>query len=272
MPLSSPKKPLSDPSTLGHIVVGAGRWGTWLARRLNQLDYTVAAIVGTSKQAGLLARELGCTHQVELAASEHCLIWLCLPDTILPGFAETHKYALEQSAGVIHSSGTAELLAGNFRSAVVWPIQSISLGLEPNWAELPLVIESRNEAFAKTLFALMVPFGDGRPQIIADTADRQRLHLAATLTQNFGNLLWTLAAELLGEHQIDYRALISLNRQHLNALGQLEPKQLQTGAAARGDIATLSRHESLLSEHPESLGLYRALSAEIQRRVAKPSN
>ena len=94
---------------------------------------------------------------------------------------------------------------------------------------------------------------------------RLRLHLGAVLVQNFANLLWTEADQLLSGYGLDVRTLLPLAQTHLVALAQASPAALQTGPAVRGDARTMQRHRALLAagEHRELLALYDALSARI---------
>ena len=82
------------------------------------------------------------------------------------------------------------------------------------------------EAFAKTLSS---------PGPAADDTTRLKLHLAAALTNNFTNYLYTLAAEYCREEKIDFSLLLPLIRETAERLDRYPPGALQTGPAFRGD-------------------------------------
>ena len=162
---------------------------------------------------------------------------------------------------VVMASGATPLPQSASPVGVVWPIQSITAEREPNWSQLPCVVQASTPAFAKTLFELASRISGLSPKLVERNEDRLRLHAAAVLTQNFSNLLWTMAEELLTEGGLDYRLLLPLARTHLAALEVASPRDLQTGPAARGDRGTMQRHEALMEG--EVLEVYRVLSGVI---------
>ena len=261
-----PSRESTSGPAVDHVVVGAGRWGTWLARRLQGQTARLRAVVGASQRARDLANELGVAHWARLNDPRGAIVWLCLPDDGLRGFAEAHHTRLAVAAGVVHAAGSAPSLRVDCPSGVCWPIQSITREREPDWGNLRLAVEADGAAFAKTLHEIAGLIGDGHPLAVT-TASRQRLHLAATLTQNFSNLLWDLAAEVLAEAQLDYRDLLPLARNHLDKLGAVSPRDLQTGPAVRQDTATLELHEQLLAGHDQALRVYAMLSEIIGDRA-----
>ena len=93
------------------------------------------------------------------------------------------------------------------RYGVLYPLQSLKAAIRP-FPEIPLLIDARQpedlpviEVFARTLTRQVVHAGD-------DT--RLKLHLAATLVNNFTNYLYTLANRFCQQEGLDFSLLLPL--------------------------------------------------------------
>ena len=98
----------------------------------------------------------------------------------------------------------------------------------------------------------------------ASQHDRERLHVAGVFTNNFTNLMYTMAAELLKNTHIPFSALLPLIDETAAKIHTLSPHDAQTGPARRGDENVMNHHLSLLTE--EQQAIYRLLSDAIQKR------
>jgi len=251
---------------LRHHIIGTGRWGTWLARRLVSVGYEVVTVRNRSvSSAKRLGKELSidwCSNHLDSNQLEDGdLVWCCVPDAEILVLHEQLK-AIKIELCVVHCSGTSPLLKGE-STGVFWPIQSITGDTEPDWSNLPIVVQASNEAFAKTLKSIAINVSALPPKLISSNEDRMRLHLGAVMTQNFSNLLWTITQEVLAKADLDYKALLPLAQNHLEKLAMQDPSRLQTGPASRGDKNTLSAHAELLAEYPSAQEIYRLLSEHI---------
>ena len=253
-------------SEVVHYVQGAGRWGGWLTYRLaTDLNLPFGGVIAHGGSAERLARDQGVplVHH-PLPGDKPCILWLCIPDDEITGVMEVLPYGAHDKLCVVHASGTAPLPLAPFATGVVWPIQSITRTAEPSWADLPLVVQASTPAFAKTLYGIAAQISGLPPKHVTDDEERQRMHLGATIVQNFGNVLWIYAQEVLAKAGLDYRELLPLARNHLSNLEHVAPADAQTGPAARGDTRTLERHRELLGTHPEASAIYGVLTAVIQ--------
>ena len=252
-----------------HRVVGTGRWGTWLARRMTGRGTPPHSLANrTDRRAHALARELSVGHQAwrtltdDLSATD--VVWLCVSDDALPDLHS--RFAGTQPQLVVQASGTATLPSTGYPVATVWPLQSISLEREPDWARLTCVVEVGGGADAKTVHDLVERCMGPATLLSSSAEERALLHLAAVMTQNFTNHLWRLVAERIGVDRLPY--LVPLAESHLAALAEgASPADLQTGPAARGDATTLTRHRDLLTGHTEASEVYERMSALIAGRV-----
>lgn len=252
-----------------HHVVGCGRWGTWLARRMSAVGHPPTSLCNrTAGAADELGAELGIPtrpwDRFPADMSGDDCIWLTLSDDALSA-AHALLLARGSRALAVQASGVQPLPETTYPTATVWPILSVSTAREPDWSLMTCVVEAgtreRAERVHRLVNELIVP---GRI-LIADAERRARLHLGAVLTQNFTNYLWSLAEDQLGPELLT--ALEPLARAHLDALREgATPDHLQTGPAARGDEQTLRRHEQLLRDQSEALEIYRHLSRAIRAR------
>ena len=224
--------------------------------------------MGFRESATALAGELG-IEQVERPTGTGSIVWVCLPDDAIAATCTALDNDLPGGCALVHASGATPLPRLNRPTGVMWPLQSITHDLEPDWTSLPLIVQASHSAFAKTLYDIAGLIGDGRPTPVPDDETRARLHLGACYTQNLTNLLWRLTEEVLADSGQDARVLLPLARNHLDKLARFSAADLQTGPAARGDDATLRRHLELLEGHPEARSVYAALSALIERLTAR---
>ena len=73
-----------------------------------------------------------------------------------------------------------------------------------------------------------------------------------------------MAAELLQNTHIPFKALLPLIDETATKIHMLSPRDAQTGPARRGDENVIAHHLSLLTE--EQRTVYQLLSDEIRRR------
>ena len=205
-----------------------------------------------------------------MPAEQDAIVFLCVGDDAIPAVAEGLHGRLPSGTALVHCAGSSPSLPyPTRRTGVLWPVQSVTAGTEPDWANLPLVIQSSHAAFAKTLSDVAACLSQATPTLVDADVDRQALHLGACMVQNFGNLLWGLAAEVLADRGLDYRTLLPLGSDHLGKLSAEAPMALQTGPAARGDESTLRRHREALRPYPDAYAAYTELSDIIRRRSGR---
>lgn len=192
------------------------------------------------------------------------IVWCCVGDAQIESLY-SNLMSLKLQLNIVHCSGTSPLLSGQQRG-VFWPIQSITAGTEPDWSNLPIIIQATNEAFAKTLLEIAAKVSKLSPKLVTSDDDRMRLHLGAVMTQNFSNLLWTMTEQVLAKAELDYKDLLPLAQNHLEKLAKRPPSDLQTGPAIRKDQNTIDMHIELLNAHPSAAELYKLFSEKIAQK------
>jgi predicted short-subunit dehydrogenase-like oxidoreductase (DUF2520 family) len=165
---------------------------------------------------------------------------------------------------VVHTAGAVSadvLLPVSLNSGVLYPLQSLRSNIRP-FPELPLLIAAHQpadlpviETFARTI----------SPQVsYADDATRLKLHVAAILTSNFTNYLYTLAADFCRQEKLDFRLLLPLILETAERLERFPPQEVQTGPARRGDKTTIERHLQLLDNYVNTKKLYELFTLQIE--------
>jgi predicted short-subunit dehydrogenase-like oxidoreductase (DUF2520 family) len=168
----------------------------------------------------------------------------------------------------IHVSGSAameDIDKKHRRRAVMYPLQTFNKNRTMNLNEVPIFIETENEDDMRflTYFA----------QLISDNVvpmnyeQRKILHVAAVFACNFTNFMYSLAAEFLQKHELDFQLLFPLIVETAKRLENINnPMLFQTGPAVRNDLQTIQKHLDLLKEQPQLRELYEIVSKAILER------
>ncbi len=163
---------------------------------------------------------------------------------------------------VIHCSGLKSMSELNIQTnqAVFWPIESINKNTFTDFKNTPICIEANSEENYRIIEAFADRLSKNVNKI--SSVERQYLHLAATITNNFSNHLITLAKYELDLQQLDYTILKHLLTKAINNSFNFEPSKIQTGPAIRNDISTMQKHLSLL-QNSNTKDLYELMSKSI---------
>ena len=103
-----------------------------------------------------------------------------------------------REAVVLHTAGSVSLRVLqpiSRKHGVLWSPQTFIRDIPMNYSELPFCIEGSSPEVEATIRELLEPVSSHIFR--GDTAQRQWLHLAAVMTNNFGNAVNALAQDLL---------------------------------------------------------------------------
>ncbi|MBR5854803.1 MAG: DUF2520 domain-containing protein [Paludibacteraceae bacterium] len=166
----------------------------------------------------------------------------------------------------LHTSGTMPITVfGDDKphAGVFYPFQTFSKArVIEDFSTVPVFFEARGIDDISALYSLALTITSRVYE--ASQHDRERLHVAGVFTNNFTNLMYTMAAELLKNTHIPFSALLPLIDETAAKIHTLSPRDAQTGPALRGDENVMNHHLSLLTE--EQQNIYRLLSDGIRRR------
>ena len=165
----------------------------------------------------------------------------------------------------LHTSGTMPITVfGDDKphAGVFYPFQTFSKArLIEDFSTVPVFFEARGIDDISAVYSLALTITSRVYE--ASQHDRERLHVAGVFTNNFTNLMYTMAAELLKNTHIPFSALLPLIDETAAKIHTLSPREAQTGPARRGDENVMNHHLSLLTE--EQQAIYRLLSDAIQK-------
>lgn len=247
-------------------IVGTGNVAIVLGRLVAEAGHAVVGVYGRdiAKAAGL-AERLGsracdsfdlrdadadlCIVAVSDAALKTCGTWL-------------------QTGGMltVHTAGSVPMSAlegSGSRIGVLYPLQTLNAHSDA-MPDIPFLVDGSSQetveriiAFAKTLSATVQR---------ADDEERIEIHLAAVIGSNLMNHLLSLTEEYCRSHGIQMGILRPLLRETLDRAFRMSPSKVQTGPAARNDIATLRLHLDRLGSMPDLHEVYLLLSRQILSR------
>ena len=115
-----------------------------------------------------------------------------------------------------------------------------------DWSGIPCFISGRNIDDIAAIYSLAQMLTSRIYE--ANQHDRERLHVAGVFANNFSNLMYRMAADILSDTQIPFQALLPLIDQTALKVHSLTPKEAQTGPAKRDDKNVMAHHLEVLKE------------------------
>ena len=178
----------------------------------------------------------------------------------------------------VHTSGTMPIEvfgADKPHAGVLYFLQTFSReALIDDWSGIPCFFEGRNIDDVAAIYSLAQSLTSRIYE--CSQRDRERLHIAGVFANNYSNLMYRIAADILKGTQIPFEALLPLIDQTAAKVHTLAPKDAQTGPAQRGDEAVMRHHleiihNSQFTMHNEQFSaeevasVYQALAALIEK-------
>ena len=256
-------------------IVGAGRVGRALGRRLHELGWRIGAVTGRSISTARAAVRIigagqplgGLTHQVLNSR----VILVTTPDSAIESVAND----LSQLGGnewsgkvVLHTSGSLDssalrpLAALGAATGSMHPMQTFSSQNLPDLAKCIFGIDGSTAALqaARKMIHQM-----GGVAVRLSGANKAAYHAAGSFACVYVLALMESATRLLMtqgfKRRQAMRALLPLTRQTLDNFERVGPLAAWTGPLARGDFSTVERHVQALADfEPEYLQAYKTLS------------
>lgn len=200
----------------------------------------------------------------ELPPADCCII-LAVPDHVISELSvQIASYIDPARTLFVHTSGGSPMsLLGSplLRVGVLYPLQTLVHGKEVDFQQIPILVDATTQEDLTFLMDLGARLC-GTVRHMIDTK-RQRLHLAAVITNNFIYHLAVKTAKYVGENQLEPALLHPLLTETFDRIMEGAFAEWQTGPAIRDDLATIQRHLQLLESDPQLAALYRRLSLSI---------
>ena len=185
----------------------------------------------------------------------------------------------------LHTSGTMPIdVFGEDKphAGILYFFQSFSRDvLIDDWSGIPCFISGRNIDDIAAIYSLAQTLTSRIYE--ANQHDRERLHIAGVFANNYTNLMYRIAADILKDTQIPFEALLPLIDNTAAKVHKMAPKDAQTGPAQRGDEAVMEHQIEVLSKQvpstkegdgfsaEEKVAVYRVLGALIAKKHNHPN-
>ena len=269
-------------------IIGAGRVGQTIAKRLHKLGWRIGAVVTRSRRSARAAvRAIGAGTPHASLTPEACdadVILLSVPDDVLENVAQKLAKIVgpaltkkSRAKIILHTSGAldhrvlAPLARRGASTGSMHPMQTFS---GRNAPRLEGVIFSIEGAPAARAAAQKIARSLGGTPVIISAHDKPAYHASGTIVAGHALSLVESATQTLMKIGFTRRraneALLPLIRQMLDNYELLGPHAAWTGPLSRGDYATISKHAKALRRFPrEYQDAYAALALLSARVLSK---
>lgn len=262
-------------------IIGPGTLGSALALALSQNGYDIQEIVSRSdtrsmRDARSLARTTGATAVSTLSRSSAAeIVWICVPDDLIGTVADQnasradwHGRIVLHSSGALSSEVLLPLKKAGAMIASAHPLMSFVRGSKPNFSGVPFALEG--DAKAVTIAGAIVRSLGAKPFRIA-REQKAAYHAFGFFSSPLLVALIAAAQQAAGlaglsEHQA-LELMEPIIRRTLDNCFRQSPQKAFSGPLRRGDVETIRKHVDVLSQRPELLAVYRALSAIALKKL-----
>jgi predicted short-subunit dehydrogenase-like oxidoreductase (DUF2520 family) len=247
------------------VLIGSGNVATVLGRKSLAAGHRIVQVYNRdADHANALATRLGTTSTSYISSIERKadLMIIALRDDAV-GYLV--REIGEVRSILVHTAGALSIneVQGPSKSfGVVYPLQSLRKEIEI-LPVLSILVQGNNAHTTRQL----KEFANSIATSVTEADDESRLkyHLAATIVNNFTNRLYALTSSYCEKENIPFQALQPLIEETALRLRNINPQQVQTGAAVRNDMITIEKHQELLKEYPDILKYYDLFTSEIQK-------
>ncbi|MBO4307617.1 MAG: DUF2520 domain-containing protein [Bacteroidales bacterium] len=251
-------------------IIGSGNVGTHLALAFHRVGHRILQVWSREfDHAELLANKVFAEpiDNLKLLYPTADIYILAVSDDAL--FDMALDLRLRDSL-VLHTAGSVSLKVLqpiSRKHGVIWSPQTFIRDVAMNYDELPFCIEGATPDVEKQIHDLAASVS--RNVYSVSTEQRQWLHLAAVMVNNFGNAVNALAQDLIEQHNIPFEILHPLISLTSDKIKQGNLWQQQTGPARRQDQKTIDRQRSMLANDESLLRLYDLMTELIQTHTLK---
>jgi len=167
---------------------------------------------------------------------------------------------------VVHTSGSVSIedINSNNRKGVFYPLQTFTKNKEVNFKNIPICLEALN----KDDYSLLLKVANSISNSVFNISSEQRksLHVAAVFVCNFTNHMYAIGDDICKKNNIPFDILKPLITETALKIGELSPKEAQTGPAKRNDTSTIDKHILSLDNATQKT-IYKLLTQSIQNNV-----
>jgi predicted short-subunit dehydrogenase-like oxidoreductase (DUF2520 family) len=245
-------------------IIGSGNVATVMGRKIRHAGHEIRQVYSrNADHAKHLAEQLDSSWSASAIDQDADIYIVAISDTSLHG---VHEWLKLGDRLVVHTAGSVPmdvLKSVSTNYGILYPLQTLRKELNTNTI-LPVLVDANNETNRPVIFGFARSFTDR--VAYADDMQRSKLHLAAVITNNFSNYLFTLAEQYCLKENVDFKMIVPLLEETARRMSYASPGATQTGPAARKDLKTISKHLEMLAEYPQLRKVYEIFSSEIMNR------
>ncbi len=252
------------------VIIGAGNVGTLLACAFHDAGCNIVQVAGRREAAVFaLSEKLGAEYTLsfEDIMKRQDLYLMALPDEAIKEILPRLDLSDEL---LVHTSGSVPMSILNGYSentGVFYPLQTFTRSRKIDLNEVPFLLEANRIDNEERLLKLGRKLSNNVH--LADSMQRQHMHLGAVFASNFSNHMYDIANRLFKKYGFDFDMLAPLIRETAAKAVELGPDKTQTGPALRKDIEVIEKHLALLENDPAAQELYRMISQNIMDQSRK---
>lgn len=251
------------------VIIGSGNVATCFAKAFVNKGVSIAAVYSRNlNHAQQLADAVGgvATNNFNKLPTGADLYVIAVSDNAI----ESVSKQLKVTGLVVHTSGCTAMdaLKNNKRYGVFYGLQTFNKNTLTDLSHVPFLIEASNDKDEKLLKQFASNISTNVQ--VANTKQRQALHVAAVFANNFSNHLFVIAKQLLEQHQLSFDLLKPIILQTAQNAVTHNPVDVQTGPVVRNDTDTIATHLEVLQKYPEYRQIYELLSQSIRELHVKP--
>jgi predicted short-subunit dehydrogenase-like oxidoreductase (DUF2520 family) len=247
------------------VIIGSGNVAAVLGRKFKAAGHSIIQILSrNAKAATQLAYEwdtesanyfslINKTADVYIFAVSDDAIETLVTDLKLPGKVVAHT-AASVSKDVLKNV-TAHY-------GVFYPLQSLRKEMN-GLPDIPVFVEGSDEKAQSVLTKLAESISPDQVTV-GKEGEREKLHVAAVIVNNFTNHLYALAEDYCKKEGLNFKELLPLIEETATRIKSSSPAISQTGPAIRNDRETINKHLALLEKHPKLKKIYEALTDSIR--------
>lgn len=254
-------------SNLEISLIGSGNLAWHLAPELDNAGFVVREVYSRNKKnAGNLIDRL---YQAEIktdldfSESQSAVFIIAVSDDVIESIIQ--EIVVPAESILVHTSGSKPMdiltNASTPNIGVFYPLQTFNKHKKVNFSDIPICIEAENKLTLKVLKNIGQQLGEKIYPI--NSASRQTLHIASVFACNFTNHMLTMSKDILTRNNLDFEILKPLIVETINNSLELDPENVQTGPAVRGDLEVLDRHLKALKNNKPFAKIYKVITQDI---------
>ena len=247
------------------VIIGSGNVATHFIKLLIKKGHEIVQLVGRNEETLKkisLKYLISYVTDFKLINPNADIYLICVSDDEIEKVAKQIKL---NDKIVLHTSGSVSLKTiqkSSLNTGVLYPLQTFSLDDKVKWSKIPLLIEGCNKVVENEIIQFANSIS--KKVIVLNSIQREKMHLAAVMVNNFSNHFYTLANDFLEKEKIPhFKLLFPLMQQTIKKTKKIKPVSAQTGPAKRNDKKVISKHLEILNKHPETRKIYSSISESI---------